>query len=245
MLAGRLALVTGGGSGIGRAVCQLLAKEGAGVAVVDLNKEAAQETLDRLPKGNHAFSADVSSSSSVKELLKQIKTSFHMVPSIAVNSAGITKDKMMLKMDEESFNKVINVNLKGTFLVNQAVSQAMLADKVPNGSIINISSIVGKVGNIGQVNYAASKAGVIGLTKTAAKELAGFGIRVNAVLPGFIQTPMTDVLPKNVMEIILQLIPAGKMGQPEDVAEACLFLASDRSRYITGTTIEVTGGLFA
>ncbi|KAL5011295.1 hypothetical protein ScPMuIL_009846 [Solemya velum] len=217
MLLGRLALVTGAGSGIGRAVCQVFAREGARVAVSDVSENAAMETLKSLQESekHDVFVADVSSSPSVTQMIEQIKEKFSSVPSIA-----------------------------GTFLVNQVVSKAMLENKIDVGSIINISSIVGKVGNIGQCNYAASKAGVIGLTKASAKELARYGIRVNAVLPGFIATPMTDAVPDKVMKQIVPLIPMERMGQPEEVAETCLFLASRQSSYITGATIEVTGGFF-
>lgn len=149
----------------------------------------------------------------------------------------------MMKLTEEDFDKVVNVNLKGTWLLNKAVGKAMLTDKVP-GSIVNISSLVGKTGNIGQTNYAASKAGVIGITKSMAKEMGKFNIRVNAVLPGFIETPMTETVPENLMQMTKLLIPLGRLGNPEEIANTCAFLASDKSSYITGATIEVTGGLF-
>lgn len=246
LLAGRLALITGAGSGIGKAVCQVFAREGALLAAVDVNQESAHKTIDSLPKvadrTHHAFCADISSSGSINELMQNIQSAFKEVPTIAVNSAGITKDAMMLKMSEENFDRVIDVNLKGTFLLNQAVSRAIIGASIKNGSIVNISSIVGKVGNIGQANYAATKSGVIGLTKTAAKELAGYGIRVNAILPGFIETPMTNVVPEKVVERMKVLIPQGRLGKPEEIAEACLYLASDKSSYVTGAALEVTGG---
>ncbi|CAL1533041.1 unnamed protein product [Lymnaea stagnalis] len=244
-LAGRLALVTGGGSGIGRAVCTILAREGAKVAVVDIKKSSAQETVLSLSQSSQheSFETNVSSSSEVTKLLQQVEEKFKTAPSIAIHAAGITKDNFLLKLDEQSFDDVINVNLKGTFLINQAVGRAMQKARIENGSIVNISSIVGKNGNVGQANYAASKAGVIGLTKTAAKELSRYNIRVNAVLPGFIITPMTETVPDHVMQMIKAMIPLQRFGQPEEVAEVCAFLASPRSSYITGQAIEVTGGL--
>ncbi|XP_033831297.1 estradiol 17-beta-dehydrogenase 8 [Periophthalmus magnuspinnatus] len=248
-LISRLALVTGGGSGIGRAVCQRFASEGATVIVADLNQDAAVETVDALQRGQKglehmAGQIDVSSKDSVKKLITRIQTCYFQPPSVCVNAAGITQDDFLLSLEEEHFDKVIQVNLKGTFLVTQAVAQALVACGAPKGSIINMGSIVGKVGNIGQANYSASKAGVEGLTRTAAKELSKFGIRCNCVLPGFITTPMTDKVPDKVINKLLTLVPLGRMGEPAEVADVCAFLASDDSRYITGTSIEVTGGLF-
>uniref|UniRef100_A0A3B4AAB2 (3R)-3-hydroxyacyl-CoA dehydrogenase n=1 Tax=Periophthalmus magnuspinnatus TaxID=409849 RepID=A0A3B4AAB2_9GOBI len=241
-LISRLALVTGG-SGIGRAVCQRFASEGATVIVADLNQDAAVETVDALQRGQKglehmAGQIDVSSKDSVKKLITRIQTCYFQPPSVCVNAAGITQDDFLLSLEEEHFDKVIQVNLKGTFLVTQAVAQALVACGAPKGSIINMGSIVGKVGNIGQANYSASKAGVEGLTRTAAKELS-FGIRCNCVLPGFITTPMTDKVPDKVINKLLTLVPLGRMGEPA-VADVCAFLASDDSRYITGTSIEVT-----
>ncbi|GFO39871.1 3-oxoacyl-[acyl-carrier-protein] reductase fabg [Plakobranchus ocellatus] len=246
LLAGRLAVVTGGGSGIGRAICSIFAREGAKVAVVDLNKKSAEETLSLLPASTsdyRAYGTNVAISSEVTAMVSQVHEDFGEVPTVAVNAAGITKDNFLLKMDEQSFDDVINVNLKGTFLVNQAIGKVMSKASLPDCSIINIASIVGKCGNIGQTNYSASKAGVIGLTKTAAKELSRFNIRVNAVLPGFIDTPMTAKVPENVKQMIEMMIPVKRMGTPEEIAEVCAFLASTRSSYITGAAIEVTGGL--
>ncbi|KAK7094979.1 (3R)-3-hydroxyacyl-CoA dehydrogenase-like [Littorina saxatilis] len=245
LLAGRLALVTGGGSGIGRAVCQALAKEGAAVAAADINRQQAEETIQLLNKDvqTKAYEVDVSSSASVNTLLGNVKQDFSVAPCIAVNAAGITRDKFLLKMDEKSFDDVINVNLKGTYLVNQAFGRAVAEAKLELASIVNISSIVGKTGNIGQANYAASKSGVIGLTKTAAMELAKFNIRVNCVLPGFIQTPMTETVPEKVMGVVVMLTPLMRMGKPEEIADACVFLASEKSSFITGVALEVTGGL--
>lgn len=248
-LISRLAVVTGGGSGIGRAVCQRLASEGATVVVADVNEDSANQTLGILTHGfkgqDHiAAVVDVSSKESVEKLVTSIQCRYFQPPSVCVNAAGITQDDFLLKMEESDFDKVIQVNLKGTFLFTQAVSKALVACGAPKGSIITVGSIVGKVGNIGQANYSASKAGVEGLTRTAAKELSRFGIRCNCVLPGFITTAMTDKVPDKVISKITSMVPLGRMGDPAEVADVCAFLASDDSRYITGVSIEVTGGLF-
>ncbi|XP_028254173.1 (3R)-3-hydroxyacyl-CoA dehydrogenase [Parambassis ranga] len=248
-LISRLTLVTGGGSGIGRAVCQRFACEGASVVVADISEESANETMHSL-QGDHRGQAhmatvvDVSSKESVKKLVTQIQTRYFQPPSVCVNAAGITQDEFLLNMEEEQFDTVIEINLKGSFLVTQAVAQALVACGASKGSIVTVGSIVGKVGNLGQANYTASKAGVQGLTRTAAKELSRFGIRCNCVLPGFISTPMTDKVPEKVISKMKSFVPLGRMGEPEEVADVCAFLASDDSRYITGASIEVTGGLF-
>merc|ERR1712215_207386 len=243
VLSGRLALVTGGGRGIGRAVCQILARDNAKVVVTDLNMDSCQETLGSLREDDHfAVTSDVSQASSVNDCFKQVLDKYKRAPDIIVNSAGITKDGFMLRMKEEDFEKVIDVNLKGTFLVTQAAA-SLMKDQQLSGSIVNIASIVGKTGNIGQANYTASKAGVIGFTKTAAKELGRFGIRVNVILPGFIKTPMTDVVPDKVKVGILTQIPLGDFGDPIDIAEAAGFLACERSKYITGASFDVNGGM--
>ncbi|XP_003789130.1 estradiol 17-beta-dehydrogenase 8 [Otolemur garnettii] len=248
-----LALVTGAGSGIGRAVSLRLAREGAAVAACDLDGAAAQETVRLLggpgskegaPGGNHAaFQADVSEAGTPRRLLKQVQACFSRPPSVVVSCAGITRDEFLLHMTEDDWDKVIAVNLKGIFLVTQAAAQALVSSGC-HGSIINISSIVGKVGNMGQTNYAASKAGVIGLTQTAARELARHGIRCNSILPGFIATPMTQKVPQKVLDKVTRMIPMGHLGDPQDVADVVTFLASEDSGYITGASVEVTGGLF-
>ncbi|KAL8213575.1 UNVERIFIED_CONTAM: hypothetical protein K2H54_066870 [Gekko kuhli] len=244
-LRGALALVTGGASGIGRAVCARLAREGALVAVADRNEAGAAETLQRLQAGDHrAWVADVGCSKDVAQLLSRIQAHYSRPPGVCVNCAGITMDEFLLKQTEEAFDAVLRVNLKGTFLVMQAVAQALVASGALGGSIINVGSIVGKVGNLGQVNYAASKAGVEALTKTAAKELARYGIRCNTVLPGFVRSPMTDKVPQKVLDKFAAMVPLGRLGETEEVADVCAFLASDDSRYITGASVEVTGGLF-
>jgi len=255
-LSGRLALVTGGGRGIGRAVCQVLSRENAQVVVTDLSTESCQETIQLLNPENHfSISTDVSQSDSVKSCFQQVLDHYKRPPDIIVNSAGITKDGFLLRMKEEDFDKVISVNLKGTFLVTQA-GASLMKDKSLPGSIVNIASVVARTGNLGQANYTASKAGVIGFTKTAAKELGRFGftktaakelgrfgIRVNAILPGFIKTPMTDVVPDKVKDGLLSQIPLGDFGEPIDIAETALFLSSQRSKYITGASFDVNGGL--
>lgn len=252
-LCSALALVTGAGSGIGRAVCVRLAREGAAVAACDLDKAAARETLGLLgglgnvegvSRGAHAaFQADVSEAVAVRHLLEQVQACFSRPPSIVVSCAGVTRDGFLLHMSEDDWDKVIAVNLKGIFLVTQAAAQALVSNGC-HGSIINISSIVGKVGNLGQSNYAASKAGVIGLTQTVARELGRHGIRCNSVLPGYISTPMTQKVPQKVLDKVTGIIPMGRLGDPKDVADVVAFLASDDSGYITGASVEVTGGLF-
>ncbi|KAG7457597.1 hypothetical protein MATL_G00228920 [Megalops atlanticus] len=248
-LISRLAVVTGGGSGIGRAVCQRFAAEGASVVVADISEGSANQTLESLPRDHRgqehmAVAVDVSSRESVEKLVTSIQRRYFQPPSVCVSAAGITQDEFLLKMEEADFDRVIQVNLKGTFLLTQAVSKALVASGSPKGSIITVGSIVGKVGNLGQINYSASKAGVEGLTRTAAKELSRFGIRCNCVLPGFITTPMTEKVPEKVISKITSMVPMGRMGEPAEVADVCAFLASDDSRYITGVSVEVTGGLF-
>merc|ERR1711872_371518 len=205
--------------------------------------DSCRETLGSLREDDHlSLTSDVSQAGSVNDCFNQILDKYKRAPDIIVNSAGITKDGFMLRMKEEDFDKVIDVNLKGTFLVTQAAANLMKEQQLP-GSIVNIASIVGKTGNIGQANYTASKAGVIGFTKTAAKELGRFGIRVNVILPGFIKTPMTDVVPDKVKTGILSQIPLGDFGDPIDIAEATAFLACERSKYITGASFDVNGGM--
>ncbi|XP_066108997.1 (3R)-3-hydroxyacyl-CoA dehydrogenase isoform X1 [Saccopteryx bilineata] len=213
-LCSALALVTGAGSGIGRAVSVRLAREGAAVAACDLDLAAAQETVQLLggpgtdkgaPRGAHvAFQTDVSEAGAARSLLEQVQACFSRPPSVVVSCAGVTRDEFLLHMSEDDWDKVIAVNLKGTFLITQAAAQALVSSAC-HGSIINISSIVGKVGNMGQTNYSASKAGVIGLTQTVARELGRHGIRCNSVLPGFITTPMTQKLPQKVLDKMWQM----------------------------------------
>ncbi|XP_046968827.1 estradiol 17-beta-dehydrogenase 8-like [Vanessa cardui] len=250
LVSGRLALVTGAGSGIGRAACQVLSREGATVIAADKNYDAALETIKKYTAlasgsnatGDHtAMELDVSDPKSVQNLLQSILSEYKTPPRIVVNSAGITRDNWLLKLSEEDYDSVLNVNLKGTFLVMQTFAKAMTEASIA-GSIINISSIVGKYGNIGQSNYSASKAGVVAMTQTAAKELGKFNVRVNAVLPGFIDTPIVKTVPDKVMHSMLKLVPLGRLGEPTEVAEVITFLSSDKSSFMSGAAIDVTGG---
>lgn len=212
----------------------------------DKNLQGAQETVGLLSKTsdqNHlSIPVSVQDSKNVKQNLDTVLKTFSKAPSIIVNAAGITRDNFLSKVSEADFDEVIDVNLKGTFLVIQTFANAMVEHKIPNGSIVNIGSIVGKYGNIGQTNYAASKAGVAIMTKVASKEFGKFGIRVNTVLPGMILTPMLSAVPDKVKEKFIAQIPLGRFGKPEEVAEVILFLASDKSLYVNGASIEVTGG---
>ncbi|KAH9370481.1 hypothetical protein HPB48_020559 [Haemaphysalis longicornis] len=203
-LAGRLALVTGGGSGIGR------------------------------PQEHRAVEVDVGNSDSVSSLFAEIKKAYSAPVSIVVNCAGILRDSFLIDMTEEAFDDVLKINLKGTYLVTQAAAREMVTSAVPQGAIVNISSIVGKTGNMGQCNYAASKAGVVGFTKSVALELAKHNIRCNAIMPGFIETPMVASMPEKVLAKILPRVPMGRVGKPEELASAVLFLCSPASSYVTG-----------
>ncbi len=239
-----VALVTGGSRGIGRVIAEHLAKSGINVAICySGNENAAQETIEACKKhGVQAMyvKADVSNADDVTEMFNQIKELMGPVE-ILVNNAGITRDGLLLRMSEADYDAVLDTNLKGTFLCTKAAIKDMM--KARNGRIINITSIVGVQGNAGQANYSASKAGVIGFTKSVAREYGSKGITVNAVAPGFIQTAMTDQLPDNVKEAYLKQIPLARFGTPEDVADVVDFLASDKASYITGQVIEVTGGM--
>ncbi|GBP27774.1 Estradiol 17-beta-dehydrogenase 8 [Eumeta japonica] len=237
------------GSGIGRAACQVLSKEGATVIAADKNYEAAVETIKTHTSlaagsngGDHtAIELEVSNSKSVQNALDTALKQYKYPPTIVVNSAGIVRDNWMLKLSEEDYNSVVDVNLKGTFLIMQTFARAMV-DANLAGSIVNISSIMGKYGNIGQTNYSASKAGVVGMTKAAAKELGQFKIRVNAILPGAIETPILATVPDKVKAMILKNIPLGRLGDPKEIAEVIAFLSSDKSSYVNGAAIDVTGG---
>lgn len=244
MLSGKCAVVTGAGRGIGKAIALKLAEEGASIVINyrSSEKEAHELVVAIERKGGKALAvkADVSKFDEAENLLKAAKESFGSVD-ILVNNAGITKDNLILRMKEEDFDMVIATNLKGCFNCIKHASPIMLKQK--SGKIINISSIVGIVGNAGQSNYAASKAGVIGLTKSMAKELGSRGITVNAVAPGYIDTDMTEVLSQKVKDMILDNIPLKRMGNTEDVANLVAFLASDKAAYITGQVIHVDGGM--
>ncbi|ADE71233.1 MULTISPECIES: 3-oxoacyl-[acyl-carrier-protein] reductase [Priestia] len=244
MLQGKVAVVTGASRGIGRAVAIELGKLGAKVVVNYSGSEAkALEVVDEIKGlGTDAIAvqANVAESDSVQAMIKEAISTFGSVD-ILVNNAGITRDNLLMRMKEDEWDDVINTNLKGVFLCTKAVTRQMMKQRA--GRIINISSIVGVSGNAGQANYVAAKSGVIGLTKTTAKELASRNITVNAVAPGFIATDMTDKLNEEVQAEMLKQIPLASFGQPEDVANAVAFLASDASRYITGQTIHVDGGM--
>ncbi|XP_014241606.1 estradiol 17-beta-dehydrogenase 8-like [Cimex lectularius] len=243
MLCGKLALVTGGGSGIGRATCLALTREGARVVSADLQKDAAQRTVEQLRGDGHmAVQLDVSSAEDVEKAWNSILTQYKEPPTVVVNSAGIIRDNFLLKMPLNSFNEVINTNLTGTFNVVQKACRQLVESQL-NGSIINLASIVGQTGNISQANYSASKAGVEALTKTVAKEMGMHGIRCNAVVPGFIESPMTESIPEKVKDMFRKRIALGRFGQPQEIAQVITFLASDWSSYITGASISVTGGL--
>jgi len=242
-LQGKVALVTGGARGIGRAIALLFAQEGADVAVCDVNKALAQATcaeIEALGRKALALEADVTVFVKAKETVNKILDKLGKVD-ILVNNAGITRDNLLLRMSDAEWDAVLNVNLKGAFNCIKAVSRPMIKQR--SGKIVNIASIIGIIGNAGQANYAASKAGLIALTKSAAKELASRNITINAVAPGFIQTEMTAKLPDEYKEKMKQAIPLNKFGTPDDVAEACLFLASSDADYITGQTIVVDGGM--
>ncbi|WP_391560179.1 3-oxoacyl-[acyl-carrier-protein] reductase [Robertmurraya sp.] len=243
-LLGKVALVTGASRGIGRDIAIELAKAGANVAVNYAGSEArANEVVQEIQSlGREAFAVqcDVANGESVAEMVKQTIDRWGSLD-ILVNNAGITRDNLIMRMKEDEWDDVINTNLKGVFLCTKAVTRQMMKQK--SGRIINISSVVGESGNAGQANYVAAKAGVIGLTKTTAKELAPRGITVNAVAPGFITTDMTDKLTDEIKEGMLKMIPLAKFGEPKDIANAVTFLASDDSRYITGQTIHVNGGM--
>ncbi|MGC9931402.1 3-oxoacyl-[acyl-carrier-protein] reductase [Priestia aryabhattai] len=244
MLQGKVAVVTGASRGIGRAVAIELGKLDAKVVVNYSGSEAkALEVVDEIKGlGTDAIAvqANVAESDSVQAMIKEAISTFGSVD-ILVNNAGITRDNLLMRMKEDEWDDVINTNLKGVFLCTKAVTRQMMKQRA--GRIINISSIVGVSGNAGQANYVAAKSGVIGLTKTTAKELASRNITVNAVAPGFIATDMTDKLNEEVQAEMLKQIPLASFGQPEDVANAVAFLASDASRYITGQTIHVDGGM--
>jgi 3-oxoacyl-[acyl-carrier protein] reductase len=238
-LDGKVALVTGGSRGIGAAISRELAKAGAKVA---LNYRAGQEAADEVAGeiGGLAVRADVSKPEEVQALIERVEGEFGDIDAL-VNNAGVTRDTLIARMTDDDWQTVIDTNLRGTFNTSRAVSRKMLRRRA--GSIVNLSSVVGVHGNPGQANYAASKAGIIGLTKALARELGSRGVRVNAIAPGYISTELTDVLNDEQRGLILQNTPLGRLGEPEDVARAVRFLCSDEAAFITGDVLFVDGGL--
>ncbi|HEX9934381.1 MAG TPA: 3-oxoacyl-[acyl-carrier-protein] reductase [bacterium] len=242
-LDGKTALVTGGGRGIGKAIALKLARLGCNVVVSDVNKQTAEETVSeirRLGKMSLAVEADVSRTESVEAMVKASLDAFGKID-ILVNNAGITKDNLLMRMDEKDWDAVLQVNLKGAFLCTKQVIRTMMKER--SGKIVNIASVVGVMGNAGQANYAASKAGLIGFTKSVAKEVASRNIQVNAVAPGFIESDMTAKLSQDVRETYMANIPLRRFGSADDVADTVAFLASPASGYITGQVVHVDGGL--
>lgn len=244
MLQGKNAIVTGASRGIGRSIALELAKQGANVVVNYAGSEAKAEEVvqEAISFGVRSFKVqtDISKESEVKEMMKSVTNELGSID-ILVNNAGITKDNLLMRMKEDEFDQVVQTNLKGTFLCTKAVTRQMMKQK--SGRIINVASIVGVSGNPGQANYVAAKAGVIGLTKTTAKELASRNILVNAVAPGFISTDMTDRLSEEQQDSLLNLVPLERFGKPEDVARVVRFLATEDANYITGQTIHIDGGM--
>ncbi len=242
-LENKVAFITGAAQGIGREIALTFASEGADIVVGDINLEKATQTqaeIEALGRNALALELDVTDYAKLTEAVNKILDKFKKVD-ILINNAGITKDNLLLRMSDAEWDAVLNVNLKGTFNCTKAVSRLMIKQRY--GKIINIASIIGIIGNPGQANYSASKAGIIALTKTTAKELASRNINVNAIAPGFIQTEMTAKLPEDLKQKMQDAIPLGRFGSPVDVASVCVFLASEEASYITGQTIIVDGGM--
>ena len=243
-LSGKVALVTGAAQGIGREIALALAADGADVAICDVNLEAAQKTaadIEALGRKSLALKANVAASADVIAMIDQVIEKFSRID-VLVNNAGITRDGLIIRMKEEDWDLVLSINLKGAFLCTKSALKYMTRQR--GGTIINIASIVGAMGNAGQANYVASKAGLIGLTKTIAREYANRGITANAVAPGFIETAMTQALSETVRTELAKQIPLGKLGTPADVANAVRFLASPWASYISGQVIHVNGGMY-
>jgi len=243
-LKGKVALITGGAQGIGKVTALLLAERGADIAISDINREGAEDTakeIERLGRRGLGLEGDVSNPADAERIVDTTVEKLGGID-ILVNNAGITRDGLLLRMAVEDWDAVLNVNLKGTFNCSKAAIKHMIKRK--SGRIVNIASVVGEMGNAGQANYAASKAGIIGLTKSIAREYAQRGINVNAIAPGYIQTPMTEGLSEKVKEELKAQIPMAKLGTPLDVGNAIYFLVSDASSYITGQVLNVNGGLY-
>ena len=240
---GKVALITGSTRGIGKAIAVAFAKEGATVIITGRKKETVEIVAENIKNefGVDAYGFGLDLSGDIKEVWKEIEKTVGKID-ILVNNAGITRDTLFIRMKEEDWNAVIETNLNGTFKITQLAVKGMIKKKW--GRIINITSVVGFTGNVGQVNYSTTKAGLVGFTKSLAKELASRSITVNAVAPGFIETDMTDVIPADIKENYLKQIPLNRFGKPEDVANVVVFLASDKASYITGETIHVNGGMY-
>ena len=242
-LENKIALVTGAARGIGRAIAVQLAADGADVALCDVKAEWLEETASAvrgLGRRAECYAMDVADGAAVGAAVARAAADFGRLD-ILVNNAGITRDTLLIRMSEEDWDAVLDINLKGAFLVTKAAAKLMMKQRA--GAIVNIASVVGIMGNAGQANYTASKAGLIALTKTAAKELGSRNIRVNAVAPGFIRTAMTDQLSEAAKDAMLRLVPLGRPGEPEDVARAVAFLASDNAAYVNGQVLTVCGGM--
>jgi 3-oxoacyl-[acyl-carrier protein] reductase len=242
----KVAIVTGGAKGIGEAIVKRLAKEDNDILIVDIQEELAKEVLKELLKNNpkirgEVFNIDVSDINQVKDMVECIEKKYKKID-ILVNNAGIIKDNLVVRMTQEDMKKVLDINFMGAFNMTKYIAKLMMKRRY--GKIINISSVIGIVGNIGQSNYAASKAALIGFTKSIAKELAPFKITANCICPGFINTNMTKALKENIKKDILGRIPLQRFGEPEEVAELVAFLVSDKANYITGQAIIIDGGLF-
>lgn len=243
-LLGKTAVVTGGSRGIGRAIAIKLAEMGANIVVnyssAPQKAEEVVALVKQMGRDAVAIQANVSNGEQIQKMMQEVEEKFSTID-ILINNAGITRDTLLMRMKDEDWDQVMEINLKGTFNCTKAVTRKMMKQR--SGKIVNIASVVGVMGNIGQANYAASKAGIIGFTKSVAKELATRGINVNAVAPGFIQTEMTDVLTEEVKEGLMSNIPMNQLGTPEDVANVVAFLCSDDAKYITGQVLHVDGGM--
>ncbi|MCA1320158.1 3-oxoacyl-ACP reductase FabG [Bacillus tianshenii] len=241
-LAGKVAIITGAANGLGLEAARVFLREGAKVAMVDYDAVAGEKRVSELQAEGEAtfYQVDVSNQAQVVEMVRMVKERFGKID-ILINNAGITKDNMLLKMSSEDFQKVMDINVNGVFNCTQAVVPHMLEQG--QGKIINTSSVSGVYGNVGQTNYAASKAAVVGMTKSWAKEFGRKGINVNAVAPGFVETSMVETVPEKVIQGLLQVIPLQRLGKPSDIANAYLFLASDESDYVNGTVLHVDGGI--
>ena len=235
-----MALVTGGATGIGAAIARRFVEGNTQIAICDIDAEKGQTLAAEIGARAHFYKLDVADETEVNGVVDKIFDEFGRIDAL-VNNAGITIDKLLIRMNKEDWDRVLQVNLTGTFLMTKAVAKHMIKQR--SGRIINMASVIGLIGNFGQTNYAASKAGIIAFTKSCAKELARRNIMVNAIAPGFIKTKMTEVIPGEIKESYLKLIPVGKFGEPEDVANLVVFLSSDQASYITGQTICVDGGM--